>query len=260
VSPVIEFKDVSVSRDGKTILGPLSMAIQPTERWVIVGPNGAGKTTTLNLMATHIHPSSGEVFILDERLGSVDVFELRTRIGFTTNNLLTSIPDDEKILDLVMSSAYAIIGRWSESYDLWDESRAIALLTTLGIRELRERTFSTLSEGEKKRAIIARSMMANPELLLLDEPAAGLDLAGREDLLKRLDLLADDPTAPATVIVTHHLEEIPHGTTHALLLRHGLPVSMGLIDSVITESNLALAYGVEISLHKSDGRYFARAK
>lgn len=260
MSPVIEFKDVSVSRDGKTILGPLSMAIQPTERWVIVGPNGAGKTTTLNLMATHIHPSSGEVFILDERLGSVDVFELRTRIGFTTNNLLTSIPDDEKILDLVMSSAYAIIGRWNESYDLWDESRAIALLTTLGIRELRERTFSTLSEGEKKRAIIARSMMANPELLLLDEPAAGLDLAGREDLLKRLDLLADDPTAPATVIVTHHLEEIPHGTTHALLLRHGLPVSMGLIDSVITESNLALAYGVEISLHKSDGRYFARAK
>jgi len=247
-------------RDGTNILGPISFSIQPSERWVIVGPNGAGKTTTLNLMATHVHPSHGEVFVLDEKLGNVDVFELRTRIGFTTNNLLTSIPDDEKILDLVMSSAYAIIGRWTESYDLWDESRAMGLLTTLGIRELKDRTFSTLSEGEKKRALIARAMMSNPELLLLDEPAAGLDLAGREDLLKRLDLLATDPSAPATVIVTHHLEEIPHGTTHALLLRDGLPVSMGPIDSVLTESNLTLAYGVAISLHKSEGRYFARAK
>ena len=227
---------------------------------MIVGPNGAGKTTSLNLMATYIHPSHGDVFILDEKLGSVDVFELRTRIGLTTNNLLASIPDDEKVLDLVMSSAYAIIGRWTESYDLWDESRAMGLLTTLGIRELKDRTFSTLSEGEKKRALIARSMMSNPELLLLDEPAAGLDLAGREDLLKRLDLLALDPSAPATVIVTHHLEEIPHGTTHALLLRNGLPVSMGPIDSVITEEHLTLAYGVEISLHKADGRYFARAR
>jgi iron complex transport system ATP-binding protein len=260
VSPVIEFKDVSVIREGKNILGPISLSIQPTERWVIVGPNGAGKTTSLNLMATYIHPSHGDVFILDEKLGSVDVFELRTRIGLTTNNLLASIPDDEKVLDLVMSSAYAIIGRWTESYDLWDESRAMGLLTTLGIRELKDRTFSTLSEGEKKRALIARSMMSNPELLLLDEPAAGLDLAGREDLLKRLDLLALDPSAPATVIVTHHLEEIPHGTTHALLLRNGLPVSMGPIDSVITEEHLTLAYGVEISLHKADGRYFARAR
>ena len=211
-------------------------------------------------MATHIHPSHGDVFILDEKLGSVDVFELRTRIGLTTNNLLASIPDDEKVLDLVMSSAYAIIGRWTESYDLWDESRAMGLLTTLGIRELKDRLFVTLSEGEKKRALIARSMMSNPELLLLDEPAAGLDLAGREDLLKRLDLLALDPSAPATVIVTHHLEEIPHGTTHALLLRNGLPVSMGPIDSVITEAHLTHAYGVEISLHKADGRYFARAR
>jgi iron complex transport system ATP-binding protein len=178
----------------------------------------------------------------------------------TTNTLITSIPDEESVLDLVMSSAYAIIGRWNESYDLWDESRALSLLTLLGIRELRDRRFSTLSEGEKKRALIARALMPNPELLLLDEPAAGLDLAGREDLLKRLDQLAEDPLSPATVIVTHHLEEIPHGTTHALLLKDGLPIALGPIESVLTEANLTSAYGVEITLINSDGRFFARAK
>jgi iron complex transport system ATP-binding protein len=260
VKPVIELREVLVVREGNSILGPISMVIEPSQRWVIVGPNGAGKTTSLNLMATNVHPTKGEIEILGEKLGRVDVFELRTRIGLTTNSLVASIPDDETVLDLIMSSSYAIIGRWNESYDLWDESRALSLLTILGIRELRERRFSTLSEGEKKRALIARALMPNPELLLLDEPAAGLDLAGREDLLKRLDQLAEDPHSPATVIVTHHLEEIPHGTTHALLLKNGLPIALGSIDTVLTEENLTLAYGVEISLLKSEGRFFARAK
>lgn len=260
MKPVIELREVLVVREGNSILGPISMVIEPSQRWVIVGPNGAGKTTSLNLMATNVHPTKGEIEILGERLGRVDVFELRTRIGLTTNSLVASIPDDETVLDLIMSSSYAIIGRWNESYDLWDESRALSLLTILGIRELRERRFSTLSEGEKKRALIARALMPNPELLLLDEPAAGLDLAGREDLLKRLDQLAEDPHSPATVIVTHHLEEIPHGTTHALLLKNGLPIALGSIDTVLTEENLTLAYGVEISLLKSEGRFFARAK
>ena len=247
-------------RDGQTILGPLSFVIKDSERWVIVGPNGAGKTTLLNLMATHIHPTSGALEILGEKLGRVDVFELRTRIGLTTNNLVAGIPDDEKVIDLVMSAAYAIVGRWNERYDLWDESRALSLLTTLGVRELKERTFSTLSEGEKKRVLIARALMPNPELLLLDEPAAGLDLAGREDLLKRLDLLAKDPTSPATVIVTHHLEEIPFGTTHALLIKEGSIVASGDIDQVLTSTNLSQAYGIEISLYREEGRFFARAK
>lgn len=260
MKPVIELREVLVVREGNSILGPISMVIEPSQRWVIVGPNGAGKTTSLNLMATNVHPTKGEIEILGEKLGRVDVFELRTRIGLTTNSLVASIPDDETVLDLIMSSSYAIIGRWNESYDLWDESRALSLLTILGIRELRERRFSTLSEGEKKRALIARALMPNPELLLLDEPAAGLDLAGREDLLKRLDQLAEDPHSPATVIVTHHLEEIPHGTTHALLLKNGLPIALGSIDTVLTEENLTLAYGVEISLLKSEGRFFARAK
>jgi len=259
VSQILNFEKVSVTRDGKTILGPISLTFSEGERWVIVGPNGAGKTTFLQLAATNMHPTTGSLDVLGERVGRTDLFELRPRIGLTTNNLVTSIPEDELVLDLVMSAVYAVVGRWNESYDLWDESRAMSLLTTLGVRELNSRLFGTLSEGEKKRTLIARALMPNPELLLLDEPAAGLDLAGREDLLHRLDALALDTLSPATLIVTHHLEEIPHGTTHALLLSQGTVVSSGAIDSVLTAENLTTAYGIPISLIKDGGRFFARA-
>jgi iron complex transport system ATP-binding protein len=259
VSQVLKFDSVSVIRDGSSILGPISLEISEGQRWVIVGPNGAGKTTLFQLAATNIHPTAGTVEILDSVIGRTDVFELRPRIGLMTTNLVATIPEDEIVMDLVMSSAYAIIGRWNESYDLWDESRAMSLLTTLGVRDLKERTFGTLSEGEKKRVLIARALMPNPELLLLDEPAAGLDLSGREDLLKRLDALAADPLSPATLIVTHHLEEIPHGTTHALLLKSGQAVGMGLINEVLTSENLSSAYGIAISVINEGGRFFARA-
>jgi iron complex transport system ATP-binding protein len=259
VSQVLKFKEVTVERGGQAILGPLSIEVSEQERWVIVGPNGAGKTTLFQLASTAIHPTSGTVTILKEVLGRCDVFELRPRIGITTSTLTAPIPDDELVIDLVMSSAYAIVGRWTEEYDLWDESRALSLLTTLGVREFRDRTFGTLSEGEKKRVLIARALMPNPEILLLDEPAAGLDLAGREDLLKRLDLLSKDPFAPATLIITHHLEEIPKGSTHALLLSDGESVASGLITDVLTSANLSKAYGIEIAVHQEDGRFFARA-
>ena len=259
MSQILNFQNVTVVRDGKRILGPITLDISEGQRWVIVGPNGAGKTTLFQIAATNIHPSTGSVQVLGSPLGSTDVFELRPRIGLTTNNLVATIPEDEIVLDLVMSSAYAIVGRWNESYDLWDESRAMSLLTTLGVRELKDRVFGTLSEGEKKRVLIARALMPNPELLLLDEPAAGLDLAGREDLLKRLDALAADPLSPATLIVTHHLEEIPHGTTHALLLKSGTIIGAGEISTVLTSENLSLAYDIPITLIFEGGRYFARA-
>ena len=259
MSQILNFQNVTVVRDGKRILGPITLDISEGQRWVIVGPNGAGKTTLFQIAATNIHPSTGSGEVLGSPLGSTDVFELRPRIGLTTNNLVATIPENEIVLDLVMSSAYAIVGRWNESYDLWDESRAMSLLTTLGVRELKDRFFGTLSEGEKKRVLIARALMPNPELLLLDEPAAGLDLAGREDLLKRLDALAADPLSPATLIVTHHLEEIPHGTTHALLLKSGTIIGAGEISTVLTSENLSLAYDIPITLIFEGGRYFARA-
>jgi iron complex transport system ATP-binding protein len=229
------------------------------ERWVILGPNGAGKTTLLQICSSLIHPTTGEINILGEKLGKVDVFELRTRIGLTSSALVEQFPPDELVMDVVLTASYAMLGRWQEKYDLWDESRAMALLTALGVRELGERLFGSLSEGEKKRVQIARALMADPELLLLDEPASSLDLGGREDLLRRIESLSKDPLAPATVIVTHHIEEIPVGTTHALLLREGAVVAQGEVASVITDQNLTQAYGLAITVQTEGGRFFARA-
>ncbi len=257
---VISLDDVQVLREGKAILGPLSWSVVEEERWVVLGPNGAGKTTLFHLISTFMHPTFGQVKILDQTLGKCDVFELRPRIGLVTNNLDELIPGDELVTDVVLTAAYAQLGRWNEDYDLWDESRALALLTTLGVRVLGSRLFGTLSEGEKKRVLIARAMMTDPEILLLDEPAAGLDLGGREDLLKRLDLLASDPKAPATIIITHHIEEIPLGTTHALLLNGGKVVASGPIQEVVTGHNLSMAYGLPIEVHQEAGRFFARAQ
>ena len=256
---VLEFKQVSVVRDERTILGPLSWQVSEGERWVVLGPNGAGKSTLFALAGSLIHPTKGEVSILESPLGKTDVFELRPRIGITSTAIVELIPEDETVINVVMTSAYAIVGRWQESYDLWDESRALSLLTILGVRELKDRNFGTLSEGEKKRTLIARALMPNPELLLLDEPAAGLDLGGREDLLRRLNALAQDPVSPVTVIVTHHVEEIPRGTTHCLLLSDGLVVAQGALADVLTSTNLSTAYGISVEVQEQGGRYFARA-
>ena len=247
-------------RGDRIILGPLNWQVLEGERWVILGPNGAGKTTLLQICSSLIHPTTGEINILGEKLGRVDVFELRTRIGLTSSALVEQLPADELVMDVVLTAAYAMLGRWQEKYDLWDESRAMALLTALGVRELGERLFGSLSEGEKKRVQIARALMADPELLLLDEPASSLDLGGREDLLRRIESLSKDPLAPATVIVTHHIEEIPVGTTHALLLREGAVVAQGEVASVITDQNLTQAYGLAITVQTEGGRFFARAR
>ena len=260
MSAILELSDISVRRGDRIILGPLNWQVLEGERWVILGPNGAGKTTLLQICSSLIHPTTGEINILGERLGKVDVFELRTRIGLTSSALVEQLPADELVMDVVLTAAYAMLGRWQEKYDLWDESRAMALLTALGVRELGERLFGSLSEGEKKRVQIARALMADPELLLLDEPASSLDLGGREDLLRRIESLSKDPLAPATVIVTHHIEEIPVGTTHALLLREGAVVAQGEVASVITDQNLTQAYGLAITVQTEGGRFFARAR
>jgi iron complex transport system ATP-binding protein len=227
---------------------------------VILGPNGAGKTTLLQLLAALIHPTSGKVSILGNRLGAVDVFELRPRIGFTSSAMMEILPSEERVIDIVLTSAYAIAGRWQEEYDLWDESRAKALLTTFGVRDLAERTFGTLSEGEKKRVQISRALMADPEVLLLDEPAAGLDLGGREDILHRITQYTSDEQSPVTIIVTHHIEEIPAGTTHALLLKDGIVAHAGPISQVLTEEKITEVFGVSVQLQFNGARYFASSK
>lgn len=256
---VLELRDVSVRRGDRTILGPLTFAIRPSERWVVLGPNGAGKSTLLQILATRIFPTTGSVHLLDQEMGKVDLSELRTRIGICGALISEDIPADEKVRDVVLTAAYAVLGRWNEAYDLWDESRAVALLTTFGVRDLADRSYGTLSEGERKRVQISRALMADPELLLLDEPAAGLDLGGREDLLRRFSIFASDPTAPASILVTHHIEEIPAGTTHALLIKNGVIAVSGPIGDVITSEHISAIFELPITVVREGERFFARS-
>ncbi len=255
---LIEFAKVTLRRGGKTLVGPVDWAVELDERWVVIGPNGAGKTSLLRIAAAIDHPSSGMAFVLGERLGRTDMGELRSRVGLSSSALSQRIPDDEIVRDLVVSAGYAVLGRWREKYDDVDYEQAVDMLESLGAEHLAERTYGTLSEGERKRVLIARSLMTDPELLLLDEPAAGLDLGGREELVARLADLAADPDAPAIVLVTHHVEEIPPGFSHCLLLSEGSVVGSGLLADVLTSENLSAAFGQSITLDYIDGRYFAR--
>jgi iron complex transport system ATP-binding protein len=255
---VLELAGVTVRRGTATLLDSIDWTVLEGERWVILGPNGAGKTTLLQVASAQLHPTSGVAGILEEVLGTVDVFELRPRIGLTSAALAERIPRSESVRDVVVSASYGVVGRWREEYDELDHDRARALLEELGVLHLADRTFGTLSEGERKRVQIARSLMTDPELLLLDEPAAGLDLGGREDLVSTLSVLAADPDSPATVLVSHHVEEIPPGFTHALLLRQGAVVAAGPIESVLTEEHLAAAFGMPLRLTHEDGRWAAR--
>ncbi len=256
---VIALDRVSVIRGGNHLLRALSWQVELDERWVVLGPNGAGKTTLLNLASARMHPSRGTAHVLGERLGRTDVNELRTRIGLTSAQLAESIPPEERVIDAVVTAAWSVVGRWRESYDPMDETRARTLLNQLGMGLLTDRLFGTLSEGERKRVQIARALMTDPELMLLDEPAAGLDLGGREDLVARLAELAEDPDAPALVLVTHHVEEIPPGFTHALLLREGAVVAAGLLGETLTAENLSKTFGMPLVVHRSGDRYTARA-
>jgi len=256
---VIDFNEVCLTRGGRQILGPITWRVDEGQRWVILGPNGAGKTSLIAIAATLIHPTKGQARVLDELLGRVDVFELRHRIGLSSAALTDRIPPDECALDVVMTASWAVTGRWQEVYDLWDESRALGMLSLFGVAQNRDQKFGSMSEGERKRIQIARALMPDPELLILDEPAAGLDLGAREDLLTRLSGLAIDPAAPTSLLVTHHVEEIPSGTTHALLLRDGGVVASGPISEVLTSANISQAFGLTINLTHENGRWFARA-
>nr|WP_300141512.1 ABC transporter ATP-binding protein [Propionicimonas sp.] len=256
---VVDLRGVSIVRSGATLLNDVSWAVEEGERWVVIGPNGAGKTTMLQILGAQWHPSAGTAAILGETLGAVDVFELRPRIGVTSAALADRIPRSERVSDVVVSAAYAVMGRWREAYDDLDHDRARLLMQQLRVDHLADRTFGTLSEGERKRVQIARALMTDPELLLLDEPAAGLDLTGREALVATLSDICSDPYAPATVLVTHHVEEIPRGITHALLLKHGRIVAAGPIADVLTGPRLSATFDILLEVSTTDGRWAARA-
>ncbi len=256
---VVQLHGVSIIRSGSTLLNDVNWTVEEGERWVVIGPNGAGKTTLLQILSAQWHPSKGTAEVLGETLGAVDVFELRPRIGVTSAALADRIPKSERVSDVVVSAAYAVMGRWREAYDDLDHDRARVLMQQLRVDHLADRTFGTLSEGERKRVQIARALMTDPELLLLDEPAAGLDLTGREALVGTLSEICLDPYAPATVLVTHHVEEIPLGITHALLLKHGRIVAAGPVEKVLTGPLLSATFDILLEVSTVEGRWMARA-
>lgn len=256
---VLKLRGVSIRRETSMLLRNIDWTAHEDERWIVIGPNGAGKTTLVQVAATQLFPTEGTVEVLGEKLGDVDVFDLRPRIGLTSASLAERVPAAEKVIDLVLTASYAILGRWKEEYDSADVTRAVELLDALGCAHLIRRRFATLSEGERKRVQIARAMMPDPELLLLDEPAAGLDLGGREDLLRRLSFLARDPKAPMMVLVTHHVEEVPDGFTHAMLLRRGSVLAKGRIEDVFTTKNLSRCFGVPLEIEHRNNRWSAWA-
>ncbi len=251
---------MTVRRGRKLLLNDVDLKVRPGEHWVILGPNGAGKTTLLQIAAARMFPTSGTAQILDETLGQVDVFELRPLIGLSSNAVANTIPPQETALNTVVTAAYGVTGRWREEYDRLDERRAFDLLNAWGAGTIFDRPFSTLSEGERKRVQIARALMTDPELLLLDEPGAGLDLAGRESLVARTAELVRSEDAPATVLVTHHLEEIPPGFTHVLLLRDGEAAASGPIGQTLTSANLSATFEIPLELTEREGRYSAFMK
>ncbi|UNO42825.1 ABC transporter ATP-binding protein [Streptomyces sp. MST-110588] len=258
MSDVLELVDVSVVRDGRALVDQVSWSVKEGERWVILGPNGAGKTTLLNVASSYLFPSSGSATILGETLGKIDVFELRPRIGIAGIALADKLPRSQTVLETVLTAAYGMTATWRENYEAVDEDRARAFLDRLGMNDYLDRKFGTLSEGERKRTLIARAMMTDPELLLLDEPAAGLDLGGREDLVRRLGRLARDPYAPSMVMVTHHVEEIPPGFTHVLMIRQGKVLAAGPLDLELTSSNLSRCFGLPLIVERVGDRWTAQ--
>jgi len=236
MTAVVEIAGVTVRRGTSLLLDDVDWVVNEGERWVIIGPNGAGKTTLLKVLSTQMHPTAGVVELLGETLGAVDVFELRPRIGLASSALAEQVPYEEQ-----------------------DFGRATDLMSLLQVDNMADRTFGTLSEGERKRVQIARALMTDPELLLLDEPGAGLDLAGREALLETLTALADDPTAPTSIMVTHHVEEIPAGITHLLLLRGGKVVAAGPLRETLTNENLSRTFGMRLQVQEHDDRWAARS-
>lgn len=253
-----ELSKVTVTRPGKTLLDKVSWTVEEGERWVVLGPNGAGKTTLMQIVGASMYPSKGKAWILGHRLGRVDVFELRTRIGHTSTTVADLIPPTESVRNTILSAAYAVTGRWQEQYDPEDEARAEQMMGEMGMTSLAGRTFGTLSEGERKRVLIARALMTDPELLLLDEPGAGLDLGAREDLIASLEVLSLADDSPVLVMVSHHVEEIPVGFTHVLMLRDGVVVAQGPIGSTLTAETLGATFGLRLELYSEDGRYSAR--
>jgi iron complex transport system ATP-binding protein len=256
---VIALEGVSVVRGQSLLLRDITWHVRRGERWVLLGPNGSGKTTLVSIAATYLWPSRGSVEVLGEQLGSVDVRALRRQIGLVSASLETRIPREIAASRVVLAGATGATAPWWDRYDAAARRKAGELLDLVGCSALADRRFELLSSGEKQRVQIARALMLDPALLLLDEPAAGLDLGAREQLASLLSRLNADPRLAATVVVTHHVEEIAAGTTHAMVLRAGRMVAAGRVDDAVTGAVLSDAFDLPLEVGRFRGRFSARA-
>jgi iron complex transport system ATP-binding protein len=254
---ILRLAGVSVRRSGRTLLGPIDWSIASGDRWVVIGPNGSGKTTLVHVASTYLWPTSGTVEVLGETIGRVDARELRRRVGYAGAGLEAAIEPGLSALDVVVTARHAALGPWWHTYSDDDRDRAGELLTAIGVGDLAERPFGQLSTGERRRVQIARALMPAPDLLILDEPGASLDLGARETLVRDLAGLAAAPTPSAIVLVTHHVEEIPAGFGHALVLSAGRVVAAGAIDQTLTGTVISEAFGLPISVERTNGRFRA---
>jgi iron complex transport system ATP-binding protein len=260
VTAVLDLADVSLRIDGHSVLRGIDWVVRPGERWVVLGPNGAGKTSLLRIASLQCHPSAGRVEVLGHRLGEVDVRRLRIRVGLVSAAVIDALRTTTTAIEAVASALYgALVPWWSTVTDAdWDRARR--QLDRFGVRGVADQTFGSLSSGERQRVLLARALVTDPDLVLLDEPAAGLDLGAREDLVTLLGRLATDPAAPPSVLVTHHVEEIPPGTTHALLLRDGGTSAQGELGAVLTDAGLSACFGMDLALSTRDGRWAAHRR
>lgn len=258
--PALRFSGVSLLREGRTLLAGIDWTVGAGERWVILGPNGSGKTTMLQLAGAVMQPSLGTVEVLGRRLGRVDVRQLRTHIGLVSGAVSRALRPTLTALEIVVTGKHAALEPWWHEYSAADYRQARQLLSAAGMPQIAERPFAVISEGERQQTLLARALMGSPELILLDEPAAGLDLGARERLLAWLSRLAADPATPPLVLVTHHAEEIPAGTTHAALLREGRLVAAGPIEQALTDASVSESFGLRVRLRRDGGRWSSRAE
>jgi iron complex transport system ATP-binding protein len=254
---VVRIDDATITIASNTILGPVSLTVRPGQSWTILGPNGSGKSSLLDLAGGIRYPTSGTVEIFGAHLGSVDIRGIRARIGFVGHHVAEAIPNHLTVRDVVLTGKRSTLVPWMQMFDADDRRIADELLRLVGCDGLSSRLLETCSQGERQRVLLARALFGRPELMLLDEPTAGLDLPGRELLLEALSSTAD--VSSTTMLVTHHVEEIPRSTTHAALLRRGCFVASGMIEDVLTDANVTACFDLAISVSSDDGRWRAQA-
>lgn len=255
--PAVEMREALVRIEGHVVLGPIDLAIGRGEHWVLLGPNGGGKTTLLALAGARRQPSSGRVMVLGATLGTTDVRALHPRISHTSHILAEGMSPDLSVLTVVLTGKRATLSPWFQVFDEADERRAATLLERVGCGHLPARRFATASQGERQRVLLARALFSDPELLILDEPASGLDLPAREALIEALETAAAPTSAPTTIVATHHLEEIPPSTTHAALLRDGRLVAAGAVEGVLTQERLEHCFGIAMEVGRRGARWWA---